>query len=102
MDNSIRLKELQVASGALRKGDEGFGFFFFFSKRFFWVRRGGWGNSTPFQRRFFLGWGLTQRLFRGWHGKEKFGCFSKQEGGIFFNFSKNYSFDGVGSGVWRK
>jgi hypothetical protein len=23
-------------------------------KGFFGVRRGGWGNSTPFQRRFFL------------------------------------------------
>ncbi len=54
MDNSIRLKELQVASGALRKRDEGLGFSFLFQKGFFWVRRGGWGNFTPFQRRFFL------------------------------------------------
>jgi hypothetical protein len=30
MDNSIKLKELQVVSGALRKGDEGLGFFKFF------------------------------------------------------------------------
>jgi hypothetical protein len=41
-------------------------------------------------------------LFLGWHGKEKFGCFSRQEGGIYFDFSRNYFFGGVGSGVWRK
>jgi hypothetical protein len=35
VDESIRLKELQVVSVALRKGDEGLGGFFFFSKRFF-------------------------------------------------------------------
>jgi len=29
VDNSIRLKELQVGSEALRKGDEGLGFLFF-------------------------------------------------------------------------
>jgi hypothetical protein len=53
VDNSIRLKELQVVSGVLRKGVEGLGFFIFiFSKRLFWVRRRGWGNSTLFQRRF--------------------------------------------------
>jgi hypothetical protein len=28
VDNSIRLKELQVVSGALRKGEEGLRFFF--------------------------------------------------------------------------
>jgi hypothetical protein len=55
VDNSINLKQLQVVSGALRKGDEGLGSIVFFSERvLFWVRRGGWGNSTPFQRRFFL------------------------------------------------
>ncbi len=54
MDNSIKLKNLQVVSGALKKGDKGLGTFFSFSKRvFFGVRRGGWDNSTPFQRRFF-------------------------------------------------
>jgi len=46
VDNSIRLKELQVVSGALK--GQGVKFFFSFSKGFFWVRRGGWGNSTPF------------------------------------------------------
>jgi len=53
VDNSIRLKELQDLNGALRERDEGLRFIFFVSKGFFWVRRGGWGNSTPFQRRFF-------------------------------------------------
>jgi hypothetical protein len=55
VDNSIRLKELQVVSGALRKRDKGLGFFYFlFQKGFFWVRRRGWGNSTPFQRSVFF------------------------------------------------
>jgi hypothetical protein len=55
MDNSIRLKELQIVSGALRKRDKELGIFFFFFKRVFvWVRRGGWGNSTLFQRKCFL------------------------------------------------
>jgi hypothetical protein len=44
VDNSIRLKELQVISGALRERDK--------RLEFFWVKKGGWGNSTPFQRRF--------------------------------------------------
>jgi hypothetical protein len=52
--NSIKLKKLQIVNGILRKGDEGLGFLFLFQKGFFWVRRGGWGNSTPFQRRNFL------------------------------------------------
>jgi hypothetical protein len=26
---------------------------------------------------FFFEWGLTQGVFFGWHGKEKFGCFSR-------------------------
>jgi len=39
MDSSIRLKELQVVNGALRKGDNGLGFFFFFKRVFF-----GWGG----------------------------------------------------------
>ncbi len=34
MDNSIRLKKLQVVSGALKKGDERLGFSFSFSKGF--------------------------------------------------------------------
>ncbi len=71
MDNSIRLKELQVVNGALRKRDKGLGFSFSFSKGFFWVRRRRWGNSTPSKRGFvlrdwdrsnLLGWGLSQRV----------------------------------------
>jgi hypothetical protein len=53
VDNSIRLKELQVVSGVLRKGDKRLRFCFLFQKGFFLVRKEGWGNSTPFQRRFF-------------------------------------------------
>jgi hypothetical protein len=34
VDNLIRLKELQVVSGVLRKKDEGLGFYFIFSKGF--------------------------------------------------------------------
>jgi hypothetical protein len=56
--NSIRLKELQVVSEALRKGNHGLGKKKTFSKRLFlvntWVE---WINSTLFQRSFFLrGW----------------------------------------------
>jgi hypothetical protein len=54
VDNSIRLKELQVVNGALRKKDEGLKFLLLFQKGFFWVRKGGWDNSTLLQRRFFL------------------------------------------------
>jgi hypothetical protein len=35
LDNSISLKELQVVSGALRKGDEGLRFFLKNSKELF-------------------------------------------------------------------
>jgi hypothetical protein len=35
-------------------------------------------------------------LFLGWHGREKFGCFSKQKGGILFFFEDSFG------GVWRK
>ncbi len=51
----LQFKELQVLSEALRKGDKRLrNYFFLFQKDFFWVRRGGWDNSTPFQRRVFL------------------------------------------------
>ncbi len=108
MDNSIKLKELYVENGALRNGDEGLQFPFLFQKGFFWVRRGGWDNSTPFQRRFFerirkgeffLGWGLTQRFVSwvAWEGEVwlflKVGLKNK---------SRNYSFGSVGWGVWRR
>jgi hypothetical protein len=35
VDNSIRLKELQVVSGVFKKRDEGLGISFFFSKKVF-------------------------------------------------------------------
>jgi hypothetical protein len=55
VDNSIKLKELQVVRGALRKRGWGLTIlFYFFQKGFFWVGRGGWSNSTPFQRMFFF------------------------------------------------
>jgi hypothetical protein len=53
MDNSIRLKKLEVVNGALCKRDERL-ILIFFKRVFFSVRRGGWGNSTPFQGRFCL------------------------------------------------
>ncbi len=40
MDNSIRLKKLQVVNGALRKKDKGFKSFFSFSKGFFMGEEG--------------------------------------------------------------
>jgi hypothetical protein len=40
VDNSIRLKELQVVNGTLRKGDKGLRILYF-QKGFFWVRKGG-------------------------------------------------------------
>jgi hypothetical protein len=43
VDNSIKLKELQIVSGDLRDGDEGLGFFFFFSKRVFLGEEGRMG-----------------------------------------------------------
>jgi hypothetical protein len=54
VDNSIRLKELQILTAVLGKGDEGLEILFYSLKEFFWVRRGGWDKSTPFQRKFFF------------------------------------------------
>jgi hypothetical protein len=51
VDNSIRLKELQVVNGALRKGDKGFKCFFLFQKDFLWVRR---GRFHPFPKKVFF------------------------------------------------
>jgi hypothetical protein len=66
MDNSIRLKELQIINGALRKGDERLGFCFSFVKNykrvFFVVKKGGWGNPTAFRRKVFLK-GLGQESY---------------------------------------
>jgi hypothetical protein len=54
VDNLIKLKELQVVSGVFKKGGQRVKFSFLFQKGFFWVKRGRWGNSTPFQKMFFF------------------------------------------------
>jgi hypothetical protein len=48
VDNSTRLKELQVVSGVFFFKCEGLENLFLFQKGFFWVRKGGWINSTLF------------------------------------------------------
>jgi hypothetical protein len=53
LDNLIRLKELEVVSGASKKWGRGVRIFSF-GKGFFWVKSGGWGTSTLFQSKFFL------------------------------------------------
>jgi hypothetical protein len=40
--------------------------------------------------------------FLGGMGMRSLVVFQSKKVGFFFNFSKNYSFGGVGSGVWRK
>jgi hypothetical protein len=96
VDNSIKLKELQVESETLRKKDKGLSFFLF--KGIFF----GWGKEDkiiwPLYEEFFwvglekvifLGdGGLSQGVFFGWHGREKFGPFSRLEGWGFFCFQK--------------
>jgi hypothetical protein len=52
VDCSNRLRKLEVVSEVLRKGDKRLVNFYFVQKGFFWLRRGGWGNSTHFQRVF--------------------------------------------------
>jgi len=75
------------------------------------VKKGGWGNSPLFQRRFFLGigigefvlgWGLTQSVVSwvAWEGEVW--LFFKTRRWDFFNFPRNYFLGGVGWGVWRK
>jgi hypothetical protein len=54
VDNSKRLKELQVVNGAFRKRGQGFKDFFFFFKRVFLGEEGRISNSTHFQRSLFL------------------------------------------------
>ncbi len=98
MDNLIR-------SGALRKGDNGLRICFLFQHGFFCVRRGGWINSTAFQRSFFkgigrnefyLGWGLTQ-WFVSWVAREgKVWLILKVGRWDFKIFPKNCFFGGVG------
>jgi hypothetical protein len=54
VDNSIRLKELQLVSGAFRKGDVGLGFFFSFPKGFFLGEEGRMGVILPFSKGVFF------------------------------------------------
>ncbi len=54
MKNSIRLKELQVVSGVLRKWDEGLGNIFSFPKGFFLVEEGRIDQFQPFPKEFFF------------------------------------------------
>ncbi len=61
------------------KRGRGVRIFFLFQKGLFWVRRGGWGNSTLFQRRFFLrDW--DRWIFWGM-GINPNGCFLASMGG---------------------
>jgi hypothetical protein len=65
--------------------------FFLSQKCFSWVRRGGWGNSTLFQKQIFIRdwrWGLTQRVVSwvAWVGK--FWLFFKQGRWDFLIFQK--------------
>ncbi len=72
MDNSIKLKELQVISGALRQGDERLGtFFFLFQKGFFgWGGEGREGAIPPFSKRgFFRGLGEVNFSWVAWEGE---------------------------------
>jgi hypothetical protein len=54
VDNSIKLKELQVINGALRKTDERLGTFLFFSKRAFFGSGREDGIIPPLSTRGFL------------------------------------------------
>ncbi len=49
-----------------------------------------------------MGWGLSQRVVSwvAWEGEVW--LFFKTRKWDFFNFQRNYSFGGVGWGVWRK
>ncbi len=79
MDNSIILKELPVVNGALRKGDEGFGFFFFFKRVFF-----GWGREDgvipPLSKGGFFLRDWDRWIFLGMGTNPK-GCFLDGMGG---------------------
>ncbi len=109
MDNSIKLKELQILTGTLRKGDKGLEHNNNNNskkKKF----EGGWedGVIPPLsQRKFilrdwergnFLGIGLTQRFVSwvAWVGE--IWLFLKVGRWDFFNFSRNYFLGGVGLG----
>jgi hypothetical protein len=64
VDNSIRLKELQVVSGAFKKGDKGLRLLFLCQKGFVCVK-GGCNNSASFQRVFFLRIGIGEFFWDG-------------------------------------
>jgi len=67
------------------------------------VRKGGWGNSTPFQRRFFKGMGIDPKgCFLGGMGGRSLAAFQGLEKVGFLKNRRNYFFDGVRWGVWRK
>ncbi len=81
MDDSIKLKELQVVSGALKKGDKGLQYNYYFFKRGFFGWRGEGGVIPPLSKghffkgigisEFVLGWELTQRFVSwvAWEGE---------------------------------
>ncbi len=83
----------------LKKRNESIGIFFSFPKGFYWVKRGGPDNSTPFQRIFLgrIGKGEFSRdgdyfkgSFLGGMGGKRLVVFSKYEGEDFFCFSRNF------------
>ncbi len=100
MDNLIRLKELQVVGGALRKGDKGLGFFFLFSQKGFF----GWGGEDGVipplfngvflggigRGGFFFGMGCFSRgCFLGGMGRKSLVVFQGRKAGVFFCFLRN-------------
>ncbi len=114
MDNSIRLKELQVVNGGLRKKTWEVKIFIFFKMVFFqWgeedeiippLSKGGFiifpkGIGT---NEFCLGWGQTWKVFSwvAWEGKVWL-FFKARRWDLKF-FPRNYSFGSVRWGVWRK
>ncbi len=103
MDNSIKLKELQVVNGVLRKGDEGLGFLFLFQKGFL----GEEGRMGSFQRMFFLRdwdrwiflgtWTNPKGCFLGGMGGKSLVVFQGKKVGLF-QFSKELFFWWCGMG----
>ncbi len=81
MDNSIRLKELQLINGALRKGGEGLGFVFFFKRVLF-----GWGGEDGVIPPLSKG-GFFQGLGMGTNPK---GCFLGDIGGVDVSMTNDF------------
>jgi hypothetical protein len=81
VDNAIKLKKLQILTGALGDGMSGYNFYFIFSKGFFLSEEGSMVQFHPFPKEvffygirrdeIFLGLGLTQRFVSWvvWVGK---------------------------------